>query len=115
MTFILGYGPPQIVDFSEAFTGKTTLNEPNDVKASADGFQLKCKASGSTPLTFTWKHNGKTMRSQRGISMTKNNEYQETMWIESTSTYDDGSYQCSVKNQYGSTFSAKIPVRVTCK
>jgi len=108
--------PPQI-----EYYPPDDLDNVDDVKAGTEGdFKLKCTASGSFPLTFQWKVNGRPVAMAFLGSVLFNLEprnatYSRTqiLHVKQPSPDADGKYQCEVTNAAGGTFTRKLRVKVT--
>ena len=90
--------PPEIVDFLKG-----------DLDKISDDFTIPCKATGTKPLTWTWKKDGVVFPWYRNSEVFADG----TLSVEYISQFDDGVYQCFVKNAFGETYSRKVKVKVT--
>ncbi|KAJ7377576.1 ATP-dependent DNA helicase chl1 [Desmophyllum pertusum] len=95
--------PPVIRDFQAH-----DLTQPEDVP-SESGFQLPCKASGTSPLEYIWQHNGRDIKYGDQYRLLKSGTLQGS-FLNHT---NNGKYQCFVKNDFGEDFSRKLKVLVS--
>ena len=76
---------------------------------SSHSFRLKCKASGSPPLTYGWLKNGSPLLGRR-----LDPHLNSSLWylkLKDLIPDDDGNYTCIVRNPYGSirhTYTLKV-------
>ena len=84
-----------------------------DFDKRTDDITIPCKATGTKPLTWTWKKNGVAFPSSTEWWRNADVSSDGTLTIESLKKDDDGVYQCFVKNAFGETYSRKVKVKVT--
>lgn len=95
--------PPLITDFKS-----DDFDQPGDI-LSGSGFNLPCKATGTSPLDYRWQHNGEDV--EYGVQYQLLNS--GTLEGKLLSSNNNGEYQCFVKNDFGEDFSRKLKVVIS--
>ena len=92
------------------------VTQPKDVTTAENtNATISCVAIGSSPVTYTWTHNG-TM-----VTLSSNTGRYRLMGADGNLTVinvtwnDAGVYRCIARSSMGSALSLKAVIRIACK
>jgi len=88
--------------------------QPSDVTVAEQSIAaIPCVAVSSSPVTYSWTHNGTPLsvgtRRYRLIKPDGN------LTVINTTLHDAGEYRCIASNRFGSALSLKADVRIACE
>lgn len=94
--------PPQVSPFE---FGEEAIN-------SGDFTSVQCSVhKGDLPVNITWVQNGRPIKGNEGVTVSKTGKRVSTLTIDSVDESHSGNYTCVVQNKAGSvSFTAELHV-----
>lgn len=92
------------------------VTQPTDVTTAENtNATISCVAIGSSPVTYTWTHNGTMLTVGSNTGRYRLMGADGNLTVINVTWNDAGVYRCIAKSSMGSALSLKAVIRIACK
>uniref|UniRef100_A0A5S6QWG1 Receptor protein-tyrosine kinase n=1 Tax=Trichuris muris TaxID=70415 RepID=A0A5S6QWG1_TRIMR len=81
---------------------------PNLTRKAGDSIRLKCRVTGSLPITFRWYKNDAPLLKEKNRVTVKSRDYWSRLRIANLHVLDSGYYRCDASNKAGSVQTTSL-------
>ncbi|KRX82258.1 Tyrosine-protein kinase transmembrane receptor ROR1 [Trichinella sp. T6] len=81
---------------------------PNLTRRAGDSVRLKCRVTGSLPITFKWYKNDAPLLKEKNRISVKSRDYWSRLRISNLHVLDSGYYRCDANNKAGKVQSTSL-------